>query len=258
MNPTLTVAILTLNEERRISKCIESAKWADHIVVADSGSTDQTVAIAQSLGAQVHLYPDWQGFAEQRNRLLAHCHSDYVLFLDADEELTDALSAEIKQALAEQLHTVWTVEWEQISFGRSLGAMTKQGIIPRLFLRKDLLSFEGVVHEHPVLANPNTRFAHLKNRMPHHSRETVYASLLKLAQYAHLGSAKRAMQGKRGGIWRGFASGLASFVRLYFFRRGFLCGGAGFLHCLFISLECFFRYAAIQYDQQTFRVDVKR
>ena len=76
--PTLCIGILTLNEERRIAQCIASAQFADHIVVVDSGSKDDTVAIAQNLGAQVHIHPDWQGFAEQRNRLIQLCNTDYI------------------------------------------------------------------------------------------------------------------------------------------------------------------------------------
>ena len=64
-----------------------------------------------------------------------------------------------------------------------------------------------------------------------------------------LGAAKRAAAGKRGGVVRGLASGLAIFIRLYIFRLGFTGGGAGFLFCFFIALECFFRYAALHYDR---------
>jgi glycosyltransferase involved in cell wall biosynthesis len=68
--PTLCIGILTMNEERRIAQCIQSAKFADQIVVVDSGSTDRTLDIAQEMGAEIHRHDDWQGFAVQRNRLL--------------------------------------------------------------------------------------------------------------------------------------------------------------------------------------------
>ena len=69
-----------MNEERRIARCIESARFADDIVVVDSGSADSTVSVAKGLGADAHVYSDWQGFAEQRNRLLTHCTADYIFF----------------------------------------------------------------------------------------------------------------------------------------------------------------------------------
>lgn len=93
--PTLTVAVLTLNEAHRIEACLQSAAFADQLLVVDSGSTDDTVAIAQRLGAEVHSYPDWKGFAVQRNRLLAHARGDYIFFLDADEVMTPAFAQEL-------------------------------------------------------------------------------------------------------------------------------------------------------------------
>ena len=87
--PTLCIAILTLNEERRIEQCIRSAQFADQIIIADSGSTDNTAALASAMGAVVHSYPEWRGFGEQRTRLLKHCRADYIFFLDADEVILD-------------------------------------------------------------------------------------------------------------------------------------------------------------------------
>jgi glycosyltransferase involved in cell wall biosynthesis len=256
--PTLTIAILTMNEERRIARCIASAQWADQIVVADSGSSDNTVTIATANGARVFSYPDWQGFAVQRNRLLAHCTGDYVFFLDADEELTPELSEEIRQWIAQGRREVGEIGWEQVAFGRRLTAMSVKGRVPRLFERANLLRFEGVVHEGPVLSDAQVGYRALSNRLPHYSRETVYGSLLKLAQYTQLGASKRAALGKRGGVLRGFASALASFMRLYIGQRGFLCGAEGFLHCFLVSLESFFRYAALEYDKDMMDVAVKR
>ena len=97
--PTLCIGVLTLNEERRIEGCLRSAAFADQIVVVDSGSTDRTRDIAQSLGAEVYVYDQWEGFATQRNRLLAHVKTDYIFFLDADEEITPAIQAEIQAAI---------------------------------------------------------------------------------------------------------------------------------------------------------------
>jgi hypothetical protein len=97
-----------------------------------------------------------------------------------------------------------------------------------------------------------------KHRLLHYSRESIHGSLLKLAQYAQLGAVKRAKLGKTGGIWRGFLSAASNFFRLYFLQRGFMCGPQGFLYCLFVSLESFFRYVALRYDRQQMETLVKR
>ena len=256
--PTLCIAILTLNEERRIAQCIQSAQFADQIVVVDSGSQDGTVAIAQGLGAQVHIHPDWQGFAEQRNRLIQHCKADYIFFLDADEVIPAELATEIQAAVQSQAQLTWEVLWNQVAYGKALTMMKTTGGVQRMFPMANLLRFEGLVHEKAILKNPQTPVRKFKHRLWHYSRETVYGSLQKLAQYAQLGAAKRAEKGKRGGVLRGFASALNSFIQLYFFRRGFLCGPEGFLFCFFIALECFFRYAMLHYDRDYLTASAKR
>lgn len=248
--PTLCIGILTLNEAHRIAQCIQSASFADQLLVIDSGSSDRTREIAEEMGAQVHLYPDWQGFAEQRNRMLLHVSADYLFFLDADEIIPECLQREIRVAVASGERAVWKVYWDQVAFGRTLHLMAKtEGGVWRLFRTEDLVCYEGVVHEHAVLRDPLTPVKAFRSRLLHHSRETVYGGLLKMAQYAQLGALRRVQAGRRGGVLRGLASATSNFIRLYIFRRGFLCGAQGFLFCLLVALECFFRYAIIKYDR---------
>ena len=254
---TLTIAILALNEAHRIANCLASAQFADQLLVIDGGSTDQTVTVAQDMGAEVWVYPDWSGFGAQRNRQIAHARGDYVLFLDADEEITPALRDELKQVVASGRDGVWALRWTHVAFGRPLTHMRSTVDVQRLFRRDNLLAFEGVVHESPVLKRPVPATL-LRQRLLHHSRDSVHSGLVKLAQYAQLGAVKRAQAGKRGGIWRGLASGGSCFFRLYILQLGILCGGAGFLYCLFVSLESFFRYAALHYDQGRLDDVVKR
>ena len=256
--PSLCIGILTLNEEKRIVQCIRSAHFADQILVIDSGSQDQTQALAREAGAEVHDYPDWQGFAEQRNRMLRHCHGDFIFFLDADEEITPALEKEILQAMQSPDDVIWEVMWDQVAYGRALSRMKTTGGVQRMFRSASIDRFEGVVHEGAIMKTGKLPVRTFKARLLHHSRETIYGSIQKLAQYSQLGAAKRAQKGKRGGILRGFASGMASFIQLYIFRRGFLCGPEGFLYCLFVALEAFFRYAMLRYDRDHLDKIVKR
>lgn len=245
----LCVGLLTLNEERRIARCIESASFADQIVVIDSGSTDATRDIASRMGAQVHLFPDWHGFAVQRNRMLPLVQCEYFFLLDADEVITDELRREIQHAVASGENATWKVYWGQVAFGKALTRMAKTaGGVKRLFRTDNILEFEGVVHEYARLKNEAIPMRVFKGRLLHYSRDTVYESLLKLAQYAQLGAKRRQQVGKKGGIWRGLGSAITNFVRFYVFRRGFLCGPQGFLFCLVVALECFFRYAILEYD----------
>jgi glycosyltransferase involved in cell wall biosynthesis len=250
IRPTLGIAVLTLNEAHRIEACLRSAAFADQVVVIDSGSTDGTRELAQALNADVHLHADWQGFAVQRTRALQHLRTDFVFFLDADEEISPALRAEIEAAVASNDDAAWRVWWDEVAFGRALTRMKPRGGIQRLFKRATLERFEGVVHEAPVLRHA-VPVRSLRARLLHHSRPTVYGSLRKLAQYVQLGAAKRSAQGRKGGVLRGLVMGGVVFLRVYLFQRAFLCGGPGFLYAQFIALETFFRYAALRYDADT-------
>src|SRR5579862_5426801 len=91
---TLSVAIITYNEEENLPHTLKSVRFADEVVVVDSGSTDRTVEIAKSFGAKVFV-EKWKGFAAQKNSAIDKCVGTWVLSLDADEELTGELQAEI-------------------------------------------------------------------------------------------------------------------------------------------------------------------
>lgn len=244
---TLTVAVLTLNEEKRIRTCLQSARFADQLLVVDSGSSDRTVEIAKQMGAEVHIYPDWQGFAVQRNRLLKHASGDYIFFLDADEELNDGIEKEIKKILENNIEAVGKIKWRMVAFGKELKYLRSISRVERFFVRKSIIEFSGVVHEEAQLNKSMERFE-FKNHVIHFSRDSVSDSLKKLNQYAVLGAAKRISKKGKVGIFRGIFSASNMFLRSYVLNRGFLCGGAGFLYSLFIALEAFFRYAILAYD----------
>src|ERR1700759_4701856 len=101
MRKTLSVAMIAMNEEVNLPRTLESVKWADEIVVVDSGSKDRTLEIAQSFGARTS-YHSFGGHGEQKNVALDLCTSDWILLLDADEVLTPELQREVQALLARE------------------------------------------------------------------------------------------------------------------------------------------------------------
>jgi glycosyltransferase involved in cell wall biosynthesis len=257
--PTLAIGILTKNESRLIGRCIESALFADEVIVLDSGSTDNTLDIAEKLGTKTFTSADWQGFAVQRNRLLEKVNSDYIFFLDADEVITPELKTEIQSIVQSGAVGVWKVRWTVVAYGHVLKHFKSNASMERLFPRALIDHYKGVVHEEAILrGNGHVQRSVMEHRLLHHSRQSIRASLEKLTQYAMLGAAKRHAAGKRGGIGRGSLSALSSFLKTYFFQGGFLDGGPGFLYCYFVALECFFRYVALEYDRELLTENVSR
>ena len=253
----LSVVVLTFNEARHLPACLESAAFADELLVIDSGSTDQTCDIARQRGARFEVFSQWEGFATQRNRALALCSADYVFFLDADERFTPDLRDEVLAIVARGERGAWRVRWQQVAFGRALTRMASATLVQRLFYRPLLRGFEGVVHEQAMLTTklPNQR---LRGYLLHHSYPSVQVSLRKMTQYAMLGAAKRAELGQRGGVIRGLASAASAFFRMYVIKGGFLEGGPGFLYCYTLAQECFYRYAALRYDHDQLSSRVSR
>ncbi|MGB7355095.1 MAG: glycosyltransferase family 2 protein, partial [Acidobacteriaceae bacterium] len=96
---TLSVAIITKNEEANLARTLESVRWADEIVIVDCGSTDKTQEIARFFGAKFFV-EEWKGFGAQKNSAIAKCSSDWILALDADEEVSAELAQEIRGLLS--------------------------------------------------------------------------------------------------------------------------------------------------------------
>lgn len=99
--PSLSLIVITKNEEEAISRCLSSVNFADDIVVVDSGSTDRTVELARAHGAHVVITNDWPGFGPQKTRALNLARGDWVISLDADEWIDVNFVAQIKSAIAD-------------------------------------------------------------------------------------------------------------------------------------------------------------
>lgn len=97
----ISVFIVTLNEENNIQRAIRSVSFADEVIVVDSGSSDNTVALAESLGAKV-IFNEWPGYAKQKQFAMQLCKHDWVLNLDADEEVTKALADKYQELVNQE------------------------------------------------------------------------------------------------------------------------------------------------------------
>ncbi len=145
---SLSIVILALDEEQMIGRALESAAWADEIVVVDGGSSDETIRIAERAGARVIERP-FDDFARQRNFALEAAHGEWVLFLDADERVTPALATEVRALLAGHPPCdAYAIPRRSMALGRWLdwhlgGAQDA----PERLLRKGAARWSGSVHE---------------------------------------------------------------------------------------------------------------
>jgi glycosyltransferase involved in cell wall biosynthesis len=251
---TLSVAIITLNEEDNLSRTLNSVRFADEIVVVDSGSTDGTVEVAKSFGAKV-LSEAWKGFALQKNSAIDRCDGTWVLSLDADEELTDDLQTEIRNMLEADSEIVPQVDGYRLRLRHVfLGRwMRYGGYYPdrklRLFRR---VTNSGAAHftDRPVHESVavSGRVETMKNDFLHHGYPDLELYLEHMNRYSTLGARIVAAKGKISRSWPAFCWNvglvpLLTFFWNYILRLGILDGREGLLLHLYHSAYISWKYA---------------
>jgi glycosyltransferase involved in cell wall biosynthesis len=243
---TLSVAMVTLNEEANLPRTLTSVAWADEIVIVDSGSTDTTRAIAQSYGARFITEP-WRGFAAQKNFALSLCTSDWVLSLDADESASPELAASIQAAIASPpSQTAYALPRRNFFLGRWI---RHGGYYPdpklRLFPRGKGTFQETPVHETAAFAGHVER---LQGDLLHHAYPTLASYLDHMQRYSTLGAGIAVARDRTGRDLLSFLDGvllnpLVTFVYNYVLRAGFLDGREGLLLHLYHSAYVSWKYA---------------
>ncbi|MCE1239396.1 MAG: glycosyltransferase family 2 protein [Azonexaceae bacterium] len=236
----LSVAIITLNAAAQLAACLDSAAFADDIVVIDSGSTDGTVELAEARGARV-VQQDWLGFGPQKQFAVEAAKHDWVLCLDADERVSPELRAGIENALLAPS----TAAFRFARCNRFLGRYLKHGEgYPdwslRLFDRRRARWSADAVHEKVVADGP---VGTLAGDLLHDSAETLAIYLTKQNRYTSLAAEMALAAGKRASFGRLFFSPLIRFIKFYLVRQGFRDGLPGLVHIAIGCFNSFMKYA---------------
>ena len=235
----LSVIIIAKNEETNIRRCLESVRFADEIIVLDSGSTDKTAAIAKRYTDKIFL-TDWPGYGLQKQRALAKATGDWVLNLDADESVSLELQQAIQQAIASDKADAYRLAIQMVFYGQPLkySASPKRHI--RLFKRANAAFSSDIVHEKIVLPE-DARIATIKKAIMHHSYQDISHVLYKLNKYSSYSAKIRIVSDKRVGFARTLLSTIWMFSRCFILQRGFLDGRLGFLFAVFSAQGTFYR-----------------
>jgi glycosyltransferase involved in cell wall biosynthesis len=240
----LSVILITKNEASDIRACLDSVAWADEIIVVDSGSTDDTVAICQALGAQVYVFPDWPGFGPQKNRALGYATKDWVFSLDADERVSPELRGEIEHAMAQEgAYQAYDVPRLSSYCGRF---MRHSGWYPdyvtRLFRRGAARFSDDVVHERLLVEGETGR---MKGELLHYAFADPEEVLRKVDQYSTAGAQRMHAKGRQATLAGAVIRGVWSFMRTYFLRLGFLDGREGFMLAVSNAEGTYYRYVKL-------------
>lgn len=243
MRALLSVAIITLNEERNIRACLESVKWADEIVVCDSGSSDRTLAIADEYGART-FRDAWRGFAGHKNLAVDRCSHPWVLVLDADERVTPALRQGIEGVLADPVaRDGYRVPRRSYFLGqwiRGCGWYPDETV--RLFRRGRGRFAPRAVHEAVVV---DGSLGSLTAPLDHFTYDSISAFLQRMDRYSTLAAAELHRAGRSARRVDLLARPAWTFFRMLFLQRGWREGWRGLVLSGLYASYAFSKYAKL-------------
>ena len=241
----ISATIITFNEERNIVRAIESLRCCEEIVVVDSGSNDRTVELASKLGARVIDNP-WAGYSSQKNFASEQASNDWILSIDADESLSEALEGEI-----------WHIKKNGTEFdaytmprmAQYLGRwILHSGWYPdrkvRLFNRRKARWTGEFVHESVQV---DGRVGHLKSNLLHYTCSSLSEHLKTMDQYTTLAAEQIVAQKKRIGAKHLLIEPTWAFFKTYFFKRGYLDGTEGLAIAYMAAMYNFVKYAKARF-----------
>jgi (heptosyl)LPS beta-1,4-glucosyltransferase len=245
MPTRLSVVMIAKNAADLLPACLASVQWADEIVLLDSGSDDDTVELARSLGVNVHINTDWQGYGIQRQRAQALATGDYVLMIDTDERVTPELEKSLREALAAPEHgAVYSIARRNYFLGRF---MRHSGWYPdrvmRLYERSRWQYNDNRVHE--SLECREAKVIELKGDLKHLTCRDFADFQRKQLAYATAWAQERHHNGKKTSLTGIFSHTVGAFLKTLVLRAGFLDGAQGWLLAVVNAQYTFNKYTEL-------------
>ena len=243
----LSVVMMVKNEAENLAISLPALRgWVDEIIVLDSGSTDRGQELVEAAGGKWFVNADWPGFGKQRQLAQSYATGDWILALDADEEITEELKQSILKVIQNQPeNTVYGIKRVDCIFGHEIdnrywAIKAHWRLYPKSFQYND-----NLVHESVVLNQAKTEA--LKGFMLHHTAPTPEFLLSKRLQYAKAWALDRFNRGKTTSSFAILLHAVWAFIKQYVIDGRFLKGRYGFLYSLIFAQYTFNKYA-ILYD----------
>ncbi|MCO5143919.1 MAG: glycosyltransferase family 2 protein [Oligoflexia bacterium] len=248
----LSIVIITLNEEKNLKRALNSVSWASEVIVVDSGSLDKTKEIAlEAKNTQFFVNP-WAGYGQQKNWAIGQCTKSWILFLDADEEISQELKNELKKFFSSSLSeqkagasfprkTYYLGRW--IMYGgwypNRLTRMIKKGA--GQWTEPDVhekLDCAGVVHE-------------FSSDIYHYTFSDVGEQVQTNIRFSRLGAIAAMKRGEKGSLWKILTKPVGKFLETYIWKRGFLDGIPGFVISINAAHSIFMKYVELRFVQNS-------
>jgi glycosyltransferase involved in cell wall biosynthesis len=223
---TISVVVISKDEEKSIARCLGSVRWADEVIVVDTGSADRTPEMAEGLGAKLYR-TEWKGFGRAKQLGVEKATGEWVLSVDADEEITDVLASEIREAVTVDSFAGYFIPRRTNFLGRWIRhSRWYPDYVLRLFRRQAGAFTSSLVHER---VNIDGEVGKLTSPILHYSYPDVDTYLRKLETYTSLAAKELHRKGRKFSLSSLILKPLAAFSRHYITGAGFLDGVEGFM-----------------------------
>lgn len=249
----LSVVIITKNEANNIKRCLESVKWADEIIVVDSGSTDATLSICEQYHA--HTFSnEWLGYGPQKNLALEKAQYPWVLSLDADEQVSTVLRGKIQTILEnESAYAAYAIKRPVMFFGQQIKHACGADQTVRLFKRGHAKFSDDIVHETVLVEG---KVGHIEQPIYHYSFESIAMIIAKMNKYTDLVSQQRIAKHQKSSLFKAITHAAWMFFRVYILKAGFLDGRAGFVLAVGFAEGAYYRYVKMLYPSPPPQSDI--
>lgn len=246
--PKLSALVITLNEEDNINDCLKSLKWADEIIVVDSSSTDRTVEIAKQYTNNI-INTDNNSYSHKRNLAIDAAGSEWILWIDADERVTDSLKEEIKKVINSAEFDAYKINRKSFfinKFIKHCGWFPDYGL--RLFKKSNNIRFDDArVHEKVVY---NGKSGRLKSPLLHYTDMTFEHYIDKMNLYTTSSAMDLYDSGRKASLTDIIFRPFFTFIKMYFLKLGVLDGYIGLILCTLSCVHVFVKYSKLYFLTQ--------
>jgi len=236
----ISVSIITKNEEKNISRCLDSLSWSDDIIIVDSGSTDKTLNICKKFQCKI-IRTEWLGFGRTKQIGVNHAKYDWVFSIDADEEVSKELSENIKSIVKNSSYKGFFVKRKSFYLGRQINYSGWQNDFPLRLFNKKYGNFNSRdVHEKVVMRT--SEISRLDLPIIHYPYNDIEAHLKKINLYTSLGSIELFNKRKKVLLIYPFLAAFFKFLKTFIIKKGFLDGKEGLILSILSSFYVFLKY----------------
>jgi len=239
MREKISAVVITKNEEKNIDRLLKSIDWVDEIILCDTGSSDNTMIIAQSFNCKVYSI-EWKGFGIAKQTAVNFASNNWILSVDADEEVTVELKKSIIGILENPIYNCYYIKRKTFYLNKEIKFCGWGNDFPKRLFDKRFGNFnDDPIHESLIIGGGRGRIV---EPLLHYSYPTIYAHVNKMNFYSDIAADKMISSGKKSSIFRALIFGFGKFIGMYFIKLGFLDGRPGFLLCINSAIGVYLKY----------------